>query len=122
MLAGVVGAEEQLAAALELDTQVGLGTAAVASIGRREGGFGASAVVTSASFLSIGVWPNVPVGEKIPPLLVTSYPTTDLITPLSDSSTLENSVAETVASWLTLEQGSLERLQACLVRSTVCRG
>jgi hypothetical protein len=43
VLAGVVGAEEKLAAGLELDTEVGLGTATVAAVRsaqRRSGGNG----------------------------------------------------------------------------------
>ena len=38
VLTGVVGTEEQFTAGLELDTQVGLGTATVAAVTRRQGG------------------------------------------------------------------------------------
>ena len=56
VFARVVGAEEQLTAGLELDTQVGLGTTTVTAVARRQGGWeGAMAVVTSASFLSSSV-------------------------------------------------------------------
>ena len=54
VLAGVVGAEEQLAAGLELDPQVGLGSATVAAVrGAQRAELGATAVVTSASFLIV---------------------------------------------------------------------
>ena len=38
VLAGVVGTEEELQAGSELNTEVGLGTAAVATVGRAKGG------------------------------------------------------------------------------------
>ena len=45
MRAGVVGAEQQLPASSELDTQVGLGTAPVAAVDAVSGLLGATAVV-----------------------------------------------------------------------------
>ncbi len=52
VLAGVVGAEQELAAGLELHAQVGLGAATVATVrGAQRAVLGATAVVTSASFL-----------------------------------------------------------------------
>ena len=51
VLAGVVGAEQQLTAARELDAEVGLGAASVASVTAVRG-LGATAVVTAAFLLS----------------------------------------------------------------------
>ena len=65
VLAGVVGAEEQLAARGELDAEVGLGTAPVAAVDALKAAeLGATAVVTSASFLFHSVH-LVNVGETV---------------------------------------------------------
>src|SRR6478609_2091930 len=65
VLAGVVRAEEQLAAGLELHPEVGLGAAAVAGREDGLGGCGGSGHVSLISVF-IGVWPNVASGTKIP--------------------------------------------------------
>jgi hypothetical protein len=67
VLASVVGAEKQLTTGLELDTEVGLGTAAVATVLSSQRGAGGNG---SRHFglisLSVGVFSNVARESKIP--------------------------------------------------------